>query len=271
MLSDAGYEDLIANRQRFAGKKSDLVYEIIKRAILYGRFEPEALMREQELARQFSCSQGTIREALMRLADDGLVERSGYRGTRITRLRLHEAVEMVRVRLSIERAAAREIQRTGFEQDRAALEEMTLQMDESQNEGDCIQTSEIDRAFHDRIVRAAGMELLSPILQRCSLHIHRYTMGGQEVPREYYQTQGIGNDHRLLLDELASGDQQRADEAVLGHMAHVLGRWAPSLFDAIGGEAFKAERAGLALTREAGSRPRDAEWRPPVTRHGAPR
>jgi len=256
VLSEANYEGLITNRQNFSGKKSDLVYEIIKRAILYRRFESEAQLREQELARQFGCSQGTVREALMRLADDGLVERSGYRGTRVTQISLREAVEMVKVRLSIELAAAREIQRNGLdEEDREALEELTLQMDESHRDGDYLQTSELDRAFHDRIVRAAGMALLSPVLQRCSLHIHRYTMGGQEVPRESFQSPGLGNEHRVLLDELASGDLSRAEEAILGHMAHVLGRWAPSLFEAIGGgDAFTSESASWPRRGDAGSR-----------------
>ena len=239
MVSDAKYEALIASRQNLGGKKSDHVYEIIKRAILYRHFEPEVQLREQELARQFSCSQGTVREALMRLADDGLVERSGYRGTRVTRLRLRESVEMVKVRLSIEQAAVRELQRTGLAEARAVLEALTLQMDEATRQGDFLHASELDRAFHDRVMRAAGMELLSPILQRCSLHIHRYTMGGMEVPRDSFQSPGIGSEHRVLLDELDSGDAGRAEQAILGHMAQVLRRWAPSLFEAIGPEAFR--------------------------------
>lgn len=239
MQPSVNFEELIADRQTFGGKKSDIVYEVIKRMILYRGFQPEVQLREQELAGQFRCSQGTIREALMRLADDGLVERSGYRGTRVTGLSELEAVEMIKVRLSIERAAAREIQRNGLGRHRAALEEITRKMDESQRKGDYLMASELDRCFHDGVVRAAGMELLSPILQRCSLHIHRFTIGGVEVPREYFQTPGSGNEHRALLEELASGNPQRAEAAVVEHLGHVLERWAPSLFEAVGREAFR--------------------------------
>ncbi|WP_102225340.1 GntR family transcriptional regulator [Acidimangrovimonas sediminis] len=238
MQESVNFEEVIADRKSFGGKKSDIVYEVIKRMILYRGFTPETQLREQELAGQFRCSQGTIREALMRLADDGLVERSGYRGTRVTGLSQLEAVQMVRVRLSIERAAAREIQRTGLAEHRAMLEEITEKMDASQHAGDYLMTSELDRSFHDRIVRAAGMELLSPILQRCSLHIHRYTIGGVEVPRDNFQKPGSGEEHRLLLEDLSSRDGLRAEKAVVAHLRHVLVRWAPSLLEAVGSEAF---------------------------------
>lgn len=238
MQSGARIEEWIAERQSFGGKKSDIVYEVVKRMILHRRFEPRMQLREQELAGQFRCSQGTIREALMRLADDGLVERSGYRGTRVTGLSLPEAVEMVKIRLSIERAAARALQICGLDAHRAALEAITVKMAELQRTGDYLMASELDRSFHDGVVRAAGLELLSPILQRCSLHIHRFTIGGTEVPREYSQTEQIGNEHRLLLEELATGNPRQAEAAVVGHLAHVLRRWAPSLYEAVGEDAF---------------------------------
>ncbi len=231
--------DLFPSTAIWAGKKSDYVYKVIKWAILSRHFEPETQFLEQDLARQFSCSQGTIREALLRLDDDGLVKRSGYRGTRVTNTSLDEAVQMVRVRLTIERAVARTLSQNGMQRDLPELERMMVQMEEARKAGDLFTRSELDRTFHAKLVEAADMELLSPILRRCSLHIHRYTMGGLEVPRDFFQESGVGDEHRKLLIELTGGDAARAEAAMAGHLAHVLSRWAPSLHKAVGAEAFK--------------------------------
>ncbi len=221
-----------------AGKKSDHVYKTIKWAILSRHFEPETQLLETDLARQFACSQGTIREALLRLDDDGLVRRSGYRGTRVTETSLAEAIEMVRVRLTIERAVAKVLAAKGVESDRRALEALIDEMRKARDNADLFSRSELDRAFHARLVVAADMELLSPILKRCSLHIHRYTMGGLEVPRDFFQEYGVGDEHKQLLDDLSAGDALRAQKAMTGHLARVLSRWAPSLLKAVGDDAF---------------------------------
>jgi len=230
--------DLIPGNAMWPGKKSDYVYKVIKWAILSRHFEPEVQLLEQDLARQFTCSQGTIREALLRLDEDGLVRRSGYRGTRVTNTSLQEAVEMVRVRLTIERAVARTLAETGLQRDLPELEKMMVEMEEARKAGDLFTRSELDRAFHAKLVIAADMELLSPILRRCSLHIHRYTMGGLEVPRDFFQESGVGDEHRKLLIELTGGGADRAEAAMTGHLAQVLGRWAPSLLKAVGKAAF---------------------------------
>jgi DNA-binding GntR family transcriptional regulator len=230
---------MMATTPAIGGKKSDVAYGIIKRAIIFRTFEPGTLLREQELAREFQCSQGTVREALMRLDEDGLVQRSGYHGTQVTDISHDEAAEMVRVRLSIERSVARAIARNGLSPaDRDAIEAMIAEMDQSRMRDDQFHGSELDRAFHARLASAAGMALLSPILERCSLHIHRFTLGGLEVPRDFFQESGVGDEHRKLLAELTSGDEARATAAIAGHLKHVLGRWAPSLLDAVGSAAF---------------------------------
>lgn len=222
------------------GKKSDHVYKTVKWAILSRHFKPETQLLETNLARQFACSQGTIREALLRLDDDGLVRRSGYRGTRVTETSLAEAVEMVRMRLTIERAVARVLAVNGVERDRPALEALIADMQKARENADLFRRSELDRTFHAKLVGAADMELLSPILKRCSLHIHRYTLGGLEVPRDFFQDSGVGDEHRQLLIDLGSGDAARAEKAMTGHLARVLSRWAPSLLKAVGADAFAA-------------------------------
>lgn len=240
--SNSALADMAKHLPNIGGKKSDQVYAALKRAILFRRIPPDEQLLEQSLAGEFGCSQGTIREALLRLDDDGLVKRSGYRGTRVTETSLAEAAEMVRIRLSIERSVARRIAQSDISASKPHLDDLIEKMALSHEQDDLYQSSELDRAFHCALVVAAGMELLAPLLLRCALHIHRFTLGSVEVPREFCQEAGVDAEHRALLDELTAGDPDRAERAIAGHLANVLQRWTPSLYQAVGPAAFTEMR-----------------------------
>ena len=86
-------------------RPSDLVYGIVKRRIILNELTPETVLTELGLAHEIGCSQGPIREALLRLQEDGLVVRSGRR-TIVTRLTAEEADEMLALRRRIETRGA---------------------------------------------------------------------------------------------------------------------------------------------------------------------
>lgn len=235
---DVSLDALIADLPPMGGKKSDLVYTALKRAILFRQLKPDRQLLEQELAGVFGCSQGTIREALLQLDDDGLVRRLGYSGTRVTETSLAEAIELVRVRLTIERGMARKIATADLEPHQAQIDALLAQMAQTHTKDDLYRGAELDREFHCALASAAGMDLLRPILLRCTLHIHRFTLSSIEVPRQFYQEAGVHAEHRALFEALTCGDPDSAETAIVVHIAGVLKRWAPSIYNAIGHSDF---------------------------------
>lgn len=240
IAANSPFDDLTKALPQVGGKKSEQVYAALKRAILFRQLPPDTQLLEQDLAGRFGCSQGTIREALLRLDEDGLVLRSGYRGTRVTETSQPEAIEMVRIRLSIERGVARRMATADIAPHRDTLNGIIAQMAEAHAQDDLYRGSELDRAFHCALTAAAGMGLLAPLLLRCALHIHRFTLGSLEVPRQFYQEAGVDAEHRALLADLTAGDPDQAEAAITAHLAHVLRRWSPSLYEAVGPQAFVA-------------------------------
>jgi DNA-binding GntR family transcriptional regulator len=156
----------------------------------------------------------------------------------VTETTLRAAAEMVRVRLSIERTAAAIVACEGVGDGRSALDAIISDMDAAHEAGDLDWCSVLDRAFHVELARAAGMELLCPVIHRCALHMHRFTLGGLEVPRDFFQEAGVGAEHAALLETLLGSDPITAEQAMTDHLARVLQRWAPSLHQAAGPEAF---------------------------------
>lgn len=223
---------------KLGGKKADIAYAALKRLIMLRNYPPGKQIREQAVAADFQCSQSTVREALINLAKDGLVERTGYHGTYVTDTTLEEAAALVRVRLTIERSVATQLNRRHDSIDRSAIESIAFRMDAAHASSDLFECSELDREFHATLATIAGMDQLSPILKRCALHIHRFTLGSVEVPRDFFQESGVGEEHRELLRQLCDGTSAQAEQALTQHLATVLQRWAPSLYAAVGADQF---------------------------------
>ena len=219
------------------GRRADQVHMALRRAILFRDLPPGEQLLEQTLAAEHGCSQGTVREALLRLAEEGLVARRGYRGTFVTDTSLAEAAQMVRVRLTIEHGVAQRIAAGEADLADPRVAALLQAMDEAHGAGDLYRCSELDREFHATLAEIAGMGLLRPMLWRCALHIHRFTLGGLEVPRPFFQEAGVGDEHRALLARLTEAAPPDAAGAMAAHLAQVLRRWSPSLLAAAGGEA----------------------------------
>ena len=81
---------------------SDFLVENLRSAILGGRFEPGAPLRQDELARHFGVSHIPIREALRRLEAEGLVAIRPRRGAIVADLSAREIQELNEMRVSLE-------------------------------------------------------------------------------------------------------------------------------------------------------------------------
>lgn len=207
-------------------KKGNAVYDALKSAILLRDYEPGDAIGEQQIAGRFGCSQGTVREALLRLQDDGLVRRLGYRGTVVSKTSMAEAAEMAMIRIRLESEAIKRAQRVFNPERRAALVDILEQMEAVNEAGERFALSELDRHFHLTLFAASDMPVLEPVLSRCTLHMHRYTFANDsERKKEVSPLEA----HAPILTALDSGDPDLAAKAAKEHIEAVLARWSPEL------------------------------------------
>lgn len=197
------------------GRKWGTVYQTLKRRIMLGELAPRDVLSELALAREFACSQGVVREALLRLQEDGLVLRSGYRGTAVSRIDPEEAEEMVLLRCSIEARGVRRAVANMDAEALAGLGELVDQMEAVAASEDAYALFECDCAFHLGIFRLAGLPALEPVLSRCLLHNHRAKMATRE-PRRPLAV--IAAAHHRVHEALAKGDAAQAVDVMTGHI-----------------------------------------------------
>jgi len=211
-------------------RKANAVYRALKRSILLRDIAPGEALVEQAIARQMGCSQGPVREALMRLNEDGLVERRGYKGTIVSMVTVEEVAQMAKIRIDLEAMgmalAARRF--SAVDGDRLGL--ILGDMETALSDGDDYALSELDRLFHLTIFRLSGLKSLEPILERCALFMHRFTFGNpaddnfRDRPKEA---------HAAILSALEGRDPRAAALASADHIKRVIVRWSPALDSAL--------------------------------------
>src|ERR1700752_3462867 len=90
------------------GTRGEEGYDVLRFELLNGVLCPGQKLRMVELAHRFTVSQSVIREALTRLAEQGLVVATPQRGFRVRELSVPDLADLTRVRVQIESLAFRQ-------------------------------------------------------------------------------------------------------------------------------------------------------------------
>ncbi|WP_084363534.1 GntR family transcriptional regulator [Rhizobium sp. RU36D] len=199
--------------------KSAAAFNGLKREIMLGLLPAGAALTELELAAHFGCSQGTVREALLQLQEEGLVLRNGHRGTQVSQCTEAEAVEMFRVRQQIECNGMVRVMHARSASLVPDLRAMLADMLEAAEAGDELELASHDRDFHRRMFRDADLPALDPILHRCLIHNHRFKISRSQTPRDLVAT---ARRHGVIIEAIADGNVAAACAALSHHIATIV-------------------------------------------------
>jgi len=198
--------------------RSHTIFESLEREIVSGSLPPNSVLLELDLADRFGCSQSTVREALLQLQEEGLVERMAHRGTHVASCRSDDSRELLRIRHDIE---CRGVERAFARNDtrlREALEQDIEAMRQAAREGDVYRLSVHDRQFHLRLFDAADLPSVRPILMRCLIHNHRFKILNSQPHRGLMET---AERHLAITEALKLGDPAKVRAALSHHIATI--------------------------------------------------
>lgn len=195
----------------------DHTYELLRAAILDMNIYDDAAdlrLDERALAERLGISRTPIREALARLAQDGLVEIQPRKGVFVRRMSLREILEMVVTWAALESMAARLATEHASVADLAALRRFARAHSVHARRADIEEYSEANIAFHVRILELSGCSLLKTTADGLFQHMHavrRRTMGeGDRAERSVV-------DHMEIIEALEARDAELASRLVREH------------------------------------------------------
>jgi DNA-binding GntR family transcriptional regulator len=195
-----------------------IIADKLRQAIGHGELKPGAQLSEAELARKLGVSRGPLREGMQRLTQEGLLVSIRHRGLFVIEMTTADVRDMYLAREAIERAAAHKIIEGDYVAAGHALLEIVEQMAAATTPAE---VSELDIAFHERLVQLAD----SPRLTR----IHRTfitetRMCIHALDETYSASEVRGEEHRAVANAIKSGNLELTDQLLIAHMDDAIRR-----------------------------------------------
>jgi DNA-binding GntR family transcriptional regulator len=191
------------------------VYDHLRDEILSGRLAPGAELTETALAASLGVSRGPVREALGRLASDGLVTIRPRRGAVVRELSGEEFVEAYQVREALETMAVRLAVPRLTAADIARLERNVDTMRVHADAGDVQGFFEANAAFHDAFFETSGNRMLAAVYHRLVGQIARHRLRSLELRGDLRRSI---SEHEAILRAAQAGDVERAVRLVSEHI-----------------------------------------------------
>jgi DNA-binding GntR family transcriptional regulator len=202
-------------------------YDILREAIVSGELAPGESIKDTELAARLGLSRTPIREALVRLADAGMVESKPGVYTRVTSLNRTEVAATLDVLQALHGVAVRDGVPRLTDEHLQAMRAYNERFAGAVEQLDVAEALSADEAFHTVLVEASANRVLArlvdqlhPMIDRILFRKFSTLLGGRETI----------DHHNELIDLCATGDAAAAAELSAAHWAR-LGGLIEKLFD----------------------------------------
>jgi DNA-binding GntR family transcriptional regulator len=198
------------------------VANALRAALVAGQMRPGTVYSAPALAARFEVSATPVREAMLDLAKEGLVEVVRNKGFRVTVLSDAELDEITELRELIEVPTVVRLGNTIEPDALLRLRPLAHQIVDAARAGDVIGYVEADRRFHLDLLALAGntrlVETVSDLRKRSRLYGLTHLTADRLV--------ASAEEHLRLLDLLEAGDLTAVESLMRQHLGHVRGSWA---------------------------------------------
>jgi DNA-binding GntR family transcriptional regulator len=201
-----------------------LAYEQLRALIMAGDLAPGSRLAQAELAERLGISRTPVREALRRLAGEGLVEFHPNRGFWTADLGLEAVLRRLEVRLLLEPGIAALAAERRSDDDLPALEETIV--DEAAA-SEAAGAHDASRQFHVLLSRATGnVELERTLESLWIVEVGRRLMARRAAVEDWRQRDV--EEHRGILAAVAAGASETAADLMERHVRGALRHWQSS-------------------------------------------
>ncbi|WP_245535435.1 GntR family transcriptional regulator [Sphaerochaeta pleomorpha] len=198
---------------------SEEIYQKLRNEILSLRFEPGQELDLQLLCSQLQVSRSPVRDALMKLSGDNLVDIFPQKGTRVSCIDLKQVEEERFLRKSLEESAVRKFVPIAQGKDIALMENAIEMQKKAMEAKDFIQFLEFDDTFHSIIFAGIYMERLWDITKNQGGNHHRIRL------LSFAEKDVLGNiidQHKAMLEAIRQKDLEKVLAIENNHLEKLL-------------------------------------------------
>jgi DNA-binding GntR family transcriptional regulator len=195
------------------------VFERLRSMIIALDLPPGSPLSRAALATQFGVSSTPIRDALMRLAEEGLVDVFPQHATVVSRIDVKRAQQAHFLRQALELEIVRSLAVAGEKPLVAALDRLITRQQQFAKAGDFESFMAADNDFHAELYAAADKRDLWTLVRSRSGHIDRLRRLHLPSPGK---AQDIVQHHRLIAKAIGAGEPDQAQQHLRAHLSGTL-------------------------------------------------
>jgi GntR family transcriptional regulator, rspAB operon transcriptional repressor len=212
--SNSVLPDYEPQRRLIRSTLPERIYESLREDILSNRLPPDTPLLEVDISTAFDVSRGPVREALLRLAAEGLVTVVPRRGAIVTSLSKEEFLDSYSVREALEVLAVR-LATPMVPHDLEKLERLQQKMVEAETAGDVEAFFTANMAFHTLIVDLSGNKKLREIYHPLVNQMRRYSLSSLSLRGGLHRS---CEEHQAILNAIRSGEAEEAGRLLGEHI-----------------------------------------------------
>lgn len=197
---------------------SEECYALLREEIVAGKLMPNERLVEAELTSRLSVGRATVRTALARLEQDGLIVHERHRGARVRLVTEEEAIEITQTRVVLEGLAARQVALHATDTDIAEIRAIHAEMPHLLAEGDLLGYSDANGRLHARILEASRHETVQRLIATLKAQVVRFQYRTILVPG---RSESSLREHTDIVEAIADRDSVAAEQAMREHLTSV--------------------------------------------------
>ena len=210
--SRLGEGRFVAERRQTIAQQA---YQFLRREIIDARLPPRAALSEQELSQQLGVSRTPVREALIKLADEGLVDIYPQFGTFVAPIKLPEVFTSQFVREALEGAAVERAVERIDEAQASTLKQILDSQRKHQRAGERDAFFEADERMHQYLMNVAGHAAVWPLVESAKAQMDRVR---HLSIRSELKLSSVVQEHSAIVDGVVRRDRDGALEALRTHL-----------------------------------------------------
>jgi DNA-binding GntR family transcriptional regulator len=199
------------------------VAHALRAALITGEMRPGVVYSAPVLAAQFGVSATPVREAMLDLAKEGLVEAVRNKGFRVTELSDRDLDELTEIRQLIEVPTVARLADSSRAEEFERLRPIAEEIVSASERGDLLAYVDADLRFHVELLSLSGNSHLVSVVRDLR---NRARLYGLSQLSERGTLTDSAREHLQLLDALSSGDSEAVKRLMAEHIGHVRGIWA---------------------------------------------
>lgn len=197
----------------------DEAYDIISKQIIRGDLKPRSRLRINDLSEDLGISRTPVREALLKLEDEGLVMTKANRWTMVAPININETLDIYPIISSLECLSLR----LGFERIDddviKKLEEVNEEIKVQMKEKNQLGVLKLDEKFHKIIIDTSLNDEIYPIVEGLKRKVKRVEIYFFEINKDQFTTY---EEHKKLIKHLKNKDLDKSLNALRKNWANTL-------------------------------------------------